>query len=83
MEARAAGEASARTSAGLSVKDGKSIDLYLAIKRWVLHGTLLFLALRSQLKWSERHGNQKRYVEDLQESGPTGRAERAHRLSPR
>ncbi len=60
---------------GSSVKDGEPIDLYVAIKGWVLHGPLLSLGLRSQVKWSERHRNQKCHAEYLQESEPTGRAE--------
>jgi hypothetical protein len=35
--------------AGLSVKDREPIDLYVAIKDWVLHGALLSLGLRSQV----------------------------------
>src|SRR5467141_1092669 len=65
---------------GFSVKDGESIYLYRAIKSRVFHGTFLSLGLRSQVKWSERHRKQKCHAEDLQAPGPTGRAERMHRL---
>ena len=68
---------------GFSVKDGEPLDLYVAIKGWVFHGPLLSLGLRSQVKWSERHRNQKCHAEDLQESEPTGRVERVHSLPPR
>ena len=49
-EVRAAEEASARLSGGLSVEDGEPIYLYHAIKSGVLHGTVLSVGLGQQLK---------------------------------
>src|SRR5882762_892186 len=64
---------------GLSVKDGESIYLYRAINSRVFQGAFLSLRMGRRLKYCEHQRNHQHHTRNLQESGPTGKVERAHK----
>jgi hypothetical protein len=59
--------------AGLSVRNGETINLHRAIKGGVLHETIPFLGIGQQLKGREQHRNRQRNGWDLQASDPMER----------
>src|SRR6266436_5546700 len=64
---------------GFSVKDGETIYMYRAINSRVFQGTFLSLRMGRHLKYCEHQRNHQHHTRNLQESGPTGKVERAHR----